>query len=68
MDQKPAALAKRLRVSRHEDEACGDPGKGCETEAGAGGRDGEEEQPEGPATGEGGRETKLAEANTEPPR
>ena len=65
MDENPAALVKRLRVSRHEGEACGDPGKGCETEAGAGGCDGEAEQPEGPATGEGGRETKLAEASKE---
>ena len=39
--------------------------KGCETEAGAGGRDEEAEQPEGPATGEGGRETTLAEASKE---
>ena len=59
---------KRLRVSRHEGVACGDPGKGSETEAGAGGPDEEEEQPEGPATGEEGRQTRLAEANTEPPR
>ena len=56
---------KRLRVSRHEGEACGDPGKGCKTEAGAGGSDEEAEQPEGPATGEGGRETMLAEASKE---
>ena len=56
---------KRLSLSRHETEACGDPGKGSETEAGAGCRDEEVEQPEGPATGEGGWETMLAEANTE---
>ena len=56
---------KRRSLSRHEVEACGDPGKGSETEAGAGGRDEEAEQPEGPATGEGGQETTLAEANTE---
>ena len=65
MDENPAALVKRLRASRHEGEACGDPGKGCETEAGAGGRDGGAEQREGPATGEGGQETKLAEASKE---
>ena len=65
MDENPAALVKRLRVSRHEGKAYGDPGKGRETEAGAGGRDGEAELPEGPATGEGGRETKLAEASKE---
>ena len=47
MDENPAALVKRLRVSRHEGEACGDPGKGRETEAGAEGRGGEAEQPEG---------------------
>ena len=56
---------KRLRVSRHEGETCGDPGKDCETEAGAGGRDEEAKQLEGPATGEGGRETTLAEASKE---
>ena len=56
---------KRLRVSRHEDEPCGDPGKGRETKACAGGRDGEAERLEGPATGEGGQETKLAEASKE---
>ena len=56
---------KHLRVSRHEAKACGDPGKGSETEAGAGGRDEEAEQLEGPATGEEGRDTTLAEANTE---
>ena len=50
---------KRLRVSRHEAEALGDPGKGSETEAGAGGRGGGAE----PATGEGGPQTKGAEAN-----
>ena len=65
MDENPAALVKRPSLSRHEDEACGDPGKGRETEAGAGGRDVEAERPEGPATGEGGRETKLAEASKE---
>ena len=65
MDENPAALVKRLRVSRHEDEARGDPGKGRETEAGAGGRDGKAERSEGPATGEGGREAKLAEARKE---
>ena len=59
---------KRLRVSRHEVVACGDPGKDCETEAGTGGLDEEEEKPEGPATGEDGRETRPAEANTEPLR
>ena len=57
---------KRLRVSRHEAVACGDPGKGSETDAGAGGLDEEAEQPEGPATGEEGRETMRAEANKEP--
>ena len=31
---------KRRRVSRHEAEAFGDPGKGRETEADAGGRGG----------------------------
>ena len=54
---------KRLRVSRHEAEAFGDPGKGRETEAGAGGRGVGAEPPEGPVTGEGGRETKGAEAS-----
>ena len=68
MEENPAALVKRLRVSRHEAVACGDPGKGCETEAGEGGLDEEEEKPEGPATGEGGRETMPAEASTEPLR
>ena len=63
MEEKPAALVNCLRVSRHEAEACGDPGKGKETEAGAGGRGAEAEQPEGPATGEGGWETKGAEAS-----
>ena len=56
---------KRLRVSRHEAEACGDPGKGSETVADGGGRDVEAEQPEGPATGEGGRGTMGAEASKE---
>ena len=55
MEENPAALLKRLRVSKHEAEAWGDPGKGCETEAGAGGRDEEAEPSEGLATGEGGR-------------
>ena len=59
---------KRLRVSRHKGVACGDPGKGSETKAGAGGLVEEEEQPEGSATGEEGRQTRLAEANTEPLR
>ena len=65
MDENPAALVKRLRVSRHEDEAWGDPGKGRETEAGAGGRYVEAEPPEGPATGEGDQQTKFAEASKE---
>ena len=63
VEEKPAALVKRLRVSRHEDEALGDPGKGSETEAGAGGRGGGVEPPEEPATGEGGRQTKGAKAS-----
>ena len=54
---------KRRRVSRHEAEALGDPGKGSETEAGAGGRGGGAEPPEEPATGEGGLQTKGVEAN-----
>ena len=35
-DENPAALVKRLNLSRHEAVACGDPGKGSETDAGAG--------------------------------
>ena len=54
---------KRLRVARHEAEALGGPGKGSETEAGAGGHGGGAEPPEEPATGEGGRQIKGAEAN-----
>ena len=54
---------KRLRVARHEAEALGDPGKGRETEAGAGGRGGGAEPPEESTTGEGGQQTKGAEAN-----
>ena len=65
MDENPAVLVKRLRVSRHEDEAWGDPGKGHEAKAGAGGRDVEAEPPEGPATGEGDRQTKFAEVSKE---
>ena len=38
--EKPAALVKRLKVSRHEAVAWGDPGRADEIEAGAGGRDG----------------------------
>ena len=56
---------KSLRVSRHEAEALGDPGKGREIEADAGGRGVGAEPPEGPATGEGGRQTKGAEASKE---
>ena len=56
---------KRLRVSRHEAEACGDLGKGSETAAGGGGRDIEAEQPAEPATGEEGRGTTVAEASKE---
>ena len=51
------------RVARHEAEALGDPGKGNETEAGAGGRGGGAEPPEEPATDEGGPQTKGVEAN-----
>ena len=65
MDENSTALVKRLRVSRHEDEAWGDTGKGRETKAGAGGRDVEAEPPEVPATGEGDRQTKFAEASKE---
>ena len=65
VEEKPAARVKRRRVSRHEDAAWGDPGKDCEIEAGAGGLVAEAELPEGPATGEGGLETRSAEANTE---
>ena len=63
MEEKPAALVKRRRVSRHEAEALGDLGKGSETEAGAGGHGGGAEPPEEPATGEGGLQTKGVEAN-----
>ena len=56
---------KRLRVSRHEAKAWGDPGKGSETAAGGRGRDEEEEQPEIPATGEGGQGTMDAKASKE---
>ena len=35
VEENPAALVKRRRVSRHEGEACGDPGKVAETAAGA---------------------------------
>ena len=65
-DEKPAALVYRQRVSRHEAAACGDPGSGAETEAGAGGRDDLGGSPEGPATAVGGPETKGAEPNGEP--
>ena len=65
-NKKPAALVKRRRASRHEAVACGDPGSGDETEAGAGGRDGRGGLLEGPATAGGGLETKAAEANAEP--
>ena len=68
VEENPAALVKRLSLSRHEAIACGDPGKDCETEAGAGGLDEEEAQLEGPATSEEGRETMVAEASTEPLR
>ena len=67
-EENPAALVKRRRVSRHEVEACGDPGRAVETMAGARGRGVLEEPLEVPATGGGGPETKTAEANTEPLR
>ena len=38
-EENPAALVNRRRVSRHEAVACGDPGSGAESEAGAGGLD-----------------------------
>ena len=65
-EEKPAALVNLRRVSRHEAEALGDPGKGSETEAGAGGRGGGAEPPEEPATGGGGLQTKGVEANKWP--
>ena len=66
MDENPAALVKRLRVSRHEDEACGDPGRADETEAGGGGRGVLAELPEVPATAGGSPETMASGAKTEP--
>ena len=68
MEENPATLVKRRRVSRHEGKACGDPGRGCEREASAGGPVSPAELQEEPATGGGGLETKSAGANTEPPR
>ena len=38
-EENPAALVNLRRVSRHEAVACGDPGSGAESEAGAGGLD-----------------------------
>ena len=66
-EEKPAALVKPRRVSRHEAIACGDPGSADKTEAGTGGLDGREGPLGGPATAGGGPETKASEASTEPP-
>ena len=67
MEENLAARVKRRRVSRHEGEACGDPGKDCKSEASAGGPVSLAEQLEEPVTG-GDLQTKAAGANTEPPR
>ena len=53
-EENPAALVKRWGVSRHEVEACGDPGRAIETVAEAGGRGAPEEPLEVPATAGGG--------------
>ena len=66
-DEKPAALVKRRRVSRHEAVACGDPGSADETDAGTGGRDGREGRLEVPVTAGRGPKTKVSAASTEPP-
>ena len=66
--EKPAALVKRRRVSKHEVEACGDPGSADETEAGAGGRGIPAEPLEVSATAGGGPETMASEAKMEPLR
>ena len=68
VEENPAALVKRRRVSRHEDEACGDPGKAGETVAGAGGLGAPEEPLEVPVTDGGGPETMASRANMEPLR
>ena len=67
-EENPAALVKRRRVSWHEVEACGDPGRAVETVAGAGGQGDPEEPMEVPATAGGGPETRASGANTEPRR
>ena len=38
-EENPAALVNLQRVSRHEAVACGDPGSGAKSKAGAGGLD-----------------------------
>ena len=51
---EPRSLREPRGVSRHEVEACGDPGSEAETEAETKGPDGREELPEEPGTAGGG--------------
>ena len=68
MEENPAALVKHRRVSRHEVEACGDPGRANETEAGGQGRGVPAEPLAVPATAGGGPETMASGAKREPLR